>query len=402
MRRRLTTTDLGEFRVADSRIGESCNGDSRIGNFRARRKPRDGRTLGRLVLCGAALVALCVADTFATQAYAQPVPPVETETVRESPVVRKLELSGTVTSPHASQISTLVEGLVSTVHFDSGAEVKEGDLLLELDSELEEAAYEQATAQAKQAAGEVRDAKRRLDIAANLAKRDFGPQNEVDARAAEVEIDIATHDGYRAEQRRRAVILDRHKLRAPFDGVIARRMVEVGQWVTPGTAVFELVAMRNFRVDVPVPQHYYARLRDGADVALEIDTLPGEEIPAKIGALIPVSDPDARTFTLRVLPTRANIPITPGMSARVLVDLDTGERDVVVSRDALIRYPDGRITVWVVQEDGDTMSATERPVEIGLAFDGLVQVLSGLKAGDRVVVRGNESLREGQAIRLAS
>ena len=113
---------------------------------------------------------------------------------------------------------------------------------------------------------------------------------------------------FAAEQKRRAVVLDRHKLPAPFDGVISKRMVEVGQWVTPGTAVFELVAMKNFRVDVPVPQDYYAQLRDGADVAIEIDTLPGEEIPAKIGALIPVSDPDARTFTLRVLPTRDQHP----------------------------------------------------------------------------------------------
>lgn len=357
------------------------------------------RCLGLYVL---ALVALCASAYPEAPAKAQPVPPVETETVRESPVIRKLELSGSVSSPNQSQISTLVPGLVSKVHFDSGAHVKQGDLLLELDSELEQAAYEQATAQTEQAAGEVKDAKRRLEIAASLAKRQYGPQNEVDARTAEVEIDIATHDAYRAEQKRRAVILDRHKLKAPFDGVISRRMVEVGQWVTPGTAVFELVSMKNFRVDVPVPQYYYARLREGADVAIEVDTLPGEEIPAKIGALIPVSDPDARTFTLRVLPTRDNIPITPGMSARVLVDLDTGAHDVVVSRDALIRYPDGRITVWVVNTDGDKMSVTERRVEIGLAFDGLVQVLSGLKEGERVVVRGNESLREGQAVRLAS
>ena len=358
----------------------------------------------RKALGGLGLFALCLAAAAYpdTSAVAQPVPPVETETVRKSPVIRKLELSGSVSSPHASQISTLVEGLVSTVHYDSGAYVKKGNLLLELDSELEEAAFEQAQAQAAQAAGEVKDAKRRLDIAANLAKRKYGPQNEVDARAAEVEIDTATHEGFRAEQKRRAVVLDRHRLTAPFDGVISKRMVEVGQWVTPGTAVFELVAMKNFRVDVPVPQDYYAKLRDGADVAIEIDTLPGEEIPAKIGALIPVSDPDARTFTLRVLPTRTNIPITPGMSARVLVDLDTGRRDVVVSRDALIRYPDGRITVWVLMDDGDKMSVTERRIEVGLTFDGLVQVLSGLDEGERVVVRGNESLREGQAVRLAS
>lgn len=358
--------------------------------------------LSRRLLRGALLFGLVAAAGFSFPAAAQPAPPVEIETVREAPVIRKLELSGTISSPHASQISTSVQGLVSAVHFDSGAYVKEGDLLLELDAELEQAAYEQAEAEAAQAAGEVEDATRRLRIAESLAKRDFGPQNEVYARQAEVHIDTATHESVKAEQKRRKVILARHKLPAPFDGVISKRMAEIGQWVVPGTAVFELVAMRDFRVDVPVPQYYYARLREGADVALEIDTLPGEEVPAKIGALIPVSDPDARTFTLRVLPTRDNIPIAPGMSARVLVDLDTGRRDVAVSRDALIRYPDGRVTVWVLQEDGGKVSVTERRIEIGLAFDGLVQVLSGLDEGERVVVRGNESLREGQTVRLAS
>jgi RND family efflux transporter MFP subunit len=333
---------------------------------------------------------------------AQTVPPVETETVREAPVVRRLELSGTVTSPHASHISTSVEGLVSAVHFDSGARVTRGDLLLELDAELEEAAYKQAEARTAQAAAELADARRRLQIAESLAKREYGPKNAVEAGEAEVDIDTATHDSFKAEQKRRKAILARHKLPAPYDGVISKRMAEVGQWVEPGTAVFELVSMHDFRIDVPVPQDYYALLREGAHVSVEIDSLPGEEIPAKIGALIPVSDPDARTFTLRVLPERDDIPITPGMSARVTVNLDTGKRDLVVSRDALIRYPDGRVTVWVLKEDGDTMSVTERRIKIGLAFDGMVQVHSGLKEGDRVVVRGNESLREGQTVRLAS
>jgi len=353
---------------------------------------------------GALFLGLLAAAAVHPSAFAraQAIPSVETEVVKVAPVIRKLELSGTVTSPHSSQVSTSVEGLVSTVFFDSGAHVKEGDLLLELDAELEEAAYAQAEAQTAQAAAEVEDAKRRLLIAESLAKRKYGPQNEVEARQAEVEIDTATHASFRAEQKRRMAILERHKLPAPYEGVISKRMAEVGQWVEPGTAVFELVAMHDFRVDVPVPQDYYARLREGAEVEIEVDSLPGEKIPAKIGALIPVSDPDARTFTLRVLPAREDIPITPGMSARVLVNLQTGRRDVSVSRDALIRYPDGRVTVWVLKEAGDTVSVTERRVEIGLAFDGLVQVLSGLKEGERVVVRGNESLREGQAVRLAS
>lgn len=352
----------------------------------------------RRILAGLALL-LAVSVSPQASIEAADAPPVETERVREAAIVHRLELSGTVTSPHASHISTSVEGLVSAVHFDSGARVARGDLLLELDAELEEAAYKQAEARTAQAAAELADAKRRLRIAESLAEREYGPKNAVEAGQAEVEIDTATHDSFKAEQRRRKAILNRHKLPAPYDGVISKRMAEVGQWVEPGTAVFELVSMRDFRIDVPVPQDYYAQLREGAHVSVHIDALPGVTIPAKIGALIPVSDPDARTFTLRVLPERDDIPITPGMSARVTINLDTGKRDLVVSRDALIRYPDGRVTVWVVEENGDTMSVTEHRVDIGLAFDGMVQIRSGLKDGDQVVVRGNESLREGQTVR---
>ncbi len=365
---------------------------------RAARPPR--RAQAKWGACVGLFLAIGLAPNVSISAPATP--PVQTEVVREAPVIRRLELSGTVTSPHSSHISTSVEGLVSAVHFDSGAQVVRGDLLLELDAELEEAAYKQAEARTAQAAAELADAKRRLLIAESLAKREYGPKNAVEAGQAEVEIDTATHDSFIAEQKRRKAILARHKLPAPYDGVISKRMVEIGQWVEPGTAVFDLVSMHDFRIDVPVPQDHYAQLREGAHVSVEIDSLPGEKIPAKIGALIPVSDPDARTFTLRVLPERDDIPIAPGMSARVTVNLDTGKRDLVVSRDALIRYPDGRVTVWVLETDGDSMSVTERRIKIGLAFDGMVQVHSGLKEGDRVVVRGNESLREGQTVRLAS
>ena len=77
-------------------------------------------------------------------------------------------------------------------------------------------------------------------------------------------------------------------------------MVEAGQWVSPGKAGFELVEMKNFRIDVPVPQDYDAQLGEHAAVTVKFDAIQGDSVPAQIDALIPVSDPDARTFTLRV------------------------------------------------------------------------------------------------------
>lgn len=348
------------------------------------------------------VVSLLIA-TFCTPAGAEaPLAPVETEVVRVRPILKRLDLSGTVTSPRASQLSTAVAGPVTAVNFDTGASVKTGEVLLEIDAALEQATLKKADAQVAQAAAEVADAKRRLQIAERLAQRDYGPQNEVEARQAEVEIDIATYEAFRAERDRQAVILQRHKLRAPYAGIISQRMAELGQWVVPGTAAFELVAMKNLRIEVPVPQHYYAQLRQGSEVAIKIDAVPEREFPAKVDAIIPVSDPNARTFTLRVVPEQETIPMAPGMSARVSVGLRTGKEGLVVSRDALIRYPDGRITVWVLERNGARALVRERRVEIGIAFDGLVHVRSGLKKGEQVVVRGNETLRDGQAVQLAS
>lgn len=349
-----------------------------------------------------ALVGALVCASAIVPAYAQKATPVTVEVVRTEDLVNRLELSGTVTSPRVSQISTSVPGLIEAVHFDSGANVEAGDLLLELDPKLEEEAFKQAEAQAKQAEAELADAQRRLKIAEGLAKRNYGPQNTVDTLKNELQIDAAAIALRKAQEAAAAERLERHLVKAPYSGVISQRMAEVGEWVVPGTTVFELVEMQGLRVDVPVPQQYYPQLQTGAEVTLQFDALPDAVLPAKIQALIPVSDPKVRTFTLRVVPTRENVAITPGMSARVSVRLATGQRGIVVSRDALVRYPDGRVTVWVLESNGEANHVNERRVDIGLSFDGLVQIRSGLKEGERVVIRGNESLREGQVVRLAS
>jgi membrane fusion protein (multidrug efflux system) len=179
------------------------------------------------------ILLFCASVTYSnTETGAQPPPtPVDTEIVRVAPIIHKLELSGTVTSPQVSQISTSVEGLIRAVHYDSGASVTAGEVLLELDDELEEAVFQQADARTKQAEAELEDARRRLRIAKNLAARSYGPRNEVEAREAEVQIDAAALESFKALRARQKAILERHKVKAPFAGVISKRMAELGQWV---------------------------------------------------------------------------------------------------------------------------------------------------------------------------
>ena len=86
------------------------------------------------------------------------------------------------------------------------------------------------------------------------------------------------------------------------------------------------------------------------------------------------------------------------MSARVELQLDSGQTGTVVPRDAVLRHADGRVLVWVVDTNNGTVTAIERRVRSGRTFDGKVEIVSGLEAGEEVVVRGNESLRVGQQV----
>ena len=94
----------------------------------------------------------------------------------------------------------------------------------------------------------------------------------------------------------------------------------------------------------------------------------------------------------------SEVKMLPGMSASAVLRLDTRTQGVVVHRDALIRYPDGRITVWIVSQQGDQAEVTEHPVQTGLSFNGMVAVTGGLAPNTLVVVRGNEALRDRQKV----
>jgi RND family efflux transporter MFP subunit len=349
-----------------------------------------------LIITMALVVALAASPHARAQADGVPV---TTTRAGIAPVINTIRLSGSVVAPRSSKVSTAVGGLVEAVAVDLGTRVERGDVLVRLDRDLAEHEVARTEAAVAEAQAELDDAEREVRVGERLAERGNLPQNELDAREARVAMRRAALERLKAEAARERERLRRRIITAPFDGVIARKATEAGEWVSPGTTVAELVATDDLRVDIPVPQKYYPQLRQGAPVNLEFDALPEQTFEARRLALVPVSDPTARTFTLRVQPEDGNLPLTPGMSARATVRLDTGKRGIVIARDAIIRYPDGRTTVWRVETgDGGATTVTERQVQLGRTFDGRVHVRSGLEPGVRVVVRGNESLREGQRV----
>lgn len=335
-----------------------------------------------------------------TIARAQEAPRVSLGVAERRDLIEELPLTGTLTAPNAALLAPRVEGPLERLEAGIGERVEAGTVLAVLDAELARLELRSATAAVEEAAAELDDAQRRLDEARDLAERQSVAASEVRAREAEVRRDRAVLERRRAERELRAALLARHRLDAPFAGVIARRMADPGEWVDPDTPVFELVQTDPLYLDLRVPQRHYGRIEAGTAARIRLDARPERTLEATVTTLVPVSDPDARTFLVRIDLPNPDDRMTPGMSARATLRIDTGRSGVVISRDALIRYPDGRITVWIAEGDGPVRTVTEQRVETGLRFGDRIAVMRGLEAGTPVVIEGNEALQEGQTVRV--
>lgn len=328
-------------------------------------------------------------------------PPVTVAPAETAPVVDVVHVNGTVTSPQTAVLSPSVAGLIEAMQVDAGDRVDKGQVLVTLDRELEQLALQRSRAEAAQANTALEDARRRLAEAERIGPTQAIAESAIKSLRAEVARAEASVDAAAAAVLQHEAIVRRHSVRAPFAGVVSRRIAEVGEWVNPGDGLVELVATDRLRFDFRVPQSHYAQLEKETAVEIVVDALADRVIAGRVQAIVPVKDPGARTFLLRVVAdASASLNVTPGMSARAALRIDAHRSGVVIPRDALLRYPDGRNTVWVVVDEGGVSVVHEKRVETGIEFDNLIEIRSGLEAGESVVTRGNEVLRDGQSVTI--
>lgn len=319
-----------------------------------------------------------------------------------APVVERLRLSGTLGAERSARLSTRVDGLVAKVLVDAGDEVAAGAPLLELDATLAQLALARSRANRLESEAALAEAERLLEEGQRLSTDNHIPLSDLATRRASVSLAEAALAAARAAEREQAEIVDRHVLPAPFAGVIVNKQTEAGEWIPRGTAVFDLVAVDRVRLDVQAPQERYADIDPGSPVTVQPDTRPDVNLPARIVARVPVAgSATARSFLIRIIIEDAEHQLLPGTSATATIPLRAARRaDVLrIPRDALLRHPDGGFSLYVVEAQ-DPPIVRRRPVSIGREGDGRVEIVAGLAADERVVIRGNETLNDGQAVRI--
>lgn len=301
---------------------------------------------------------------------------------------------GEVRARHEPELAFRIDGKVVERRVDVGERVAAGEVLARLDPEDVGLRLQATRARVRAAEAALRVARTERERYAALLERRLVSQSQFDAidnrfRAAQAELEQAS-----AESRVAGNQLDYAELRAPQAGVIARRLVEVGQVVAAGQGVFLLAADGEREVAIDLPEQDVAAFGVGQPASVELWSRPEQRFEGRIRELAPAADPTSRTYSARVAFDAGDTPAELGQSALVSVRQGAGEQLEVplsaVSADA------GRLFVWRVRAD----ATLERvPVRVGPYGERSVPVLEGLAADDWVVMAGGHLLHEGQAVR---
>lgn len=330
---------------------------------------------------------------------AQAQTPVTVVQPQQAALQAERSLSGSLVSLQSSALSARLSGVVAVLHAEVGDRVERGDLIVQLDAELPELELRRRQAAVDEAERRFSEAKRLRDERLRLAQQRNLAQSQAESAAAEADIAGAVLARLKAELAQQQAVLRRHQLRAPFAGVLTRRHVDVGEWVDPAQPVVELLDNEALRFDVQVPQEWWSRLSETVAAEVRFDPWPERPFAAVVDARVPQQNPDSRSFLLRLRLEQTDPALTAGMSGQARF-ADAGAPVLSLARDAVVRYPDGSAGVWVVQDRDQAPQAQPRAVRLGASLGAQVEVLEGLAPGDWVVVRGNERLRAGEAVRI--
>ncbi len=365
-------------------------------------RARPVRMVRWFIIVGALLAALVGGlvwfNHFRSEAIKQffannkPPPATVTIAVAKSEVVPNLVTAvGDLAAVHQVNVTPDVAGRVTDIMFTAGASVKAGTPLVQLFDAPEQGDLASFKAQATVA-------QLSLDRAKQLASRQFGPQATVDQ--AQAAFDQATAGIAKTE-----AIISQKLVRAPFNGELGVRHVEVGQFLTAGTQIVTLTDLSTLYANFTVPEKGSAALKVGQTVRVAVDAYPGQTFEGKINAIEPQIAADTRNIRVQATIENPDHILKPGMFTTTTVVLPDKAAVVTVPETAVdyTLYGDSVFLITEKEENGKTnLTAVRTFVRTGNRVNGRAEILSGLKVDDRVVAVGQLKLQSGAPVSIST
>ncbi|WP_226666278.1 efflux RND transporter periplasmic adaptor subunit [Microbulbifer aggregans] len=317
-------------------------------------------------------------------------------TITSAPAERQrwqviLSAVGSLRAVNGVDVTTQAQGEVKAIYFESGQQVKKGDLLMELTAAPQ-------TAQVQVLEAERRLAERDFKRISALYKKGVATLQELDRAQATLDQVIANLAVQHAT-------ISERSIHAPFSGQLGIRQVDLGQNVAPGDAVVSLQQLHPIYVDFSLSEQDFSRVREGMSIMTSPPAIPGQQFDGRITAINPAIDPRNRTFLLQATLENAELRLRPGMFADVVVKVEKSRDVLVVPRTAISFAPYGN-AVFVIQKPAagsdpakaPELIAMKRFVKTGEERGDLIEIVEGLKGGELVATSGLLKLRNEGAV----
>jgi membrane fusion protein (multidrug efflux system) len=305
--------------------------------------------------------------------------PVDVDTARVRPIVDAVRATGRIEAVQAVDLRSDEQGRITALLFHEGQYVARGTPLVRIDDSMLRAQAERADAD--------RDlAQQQLARVRKLREQNAAPPADLERAEAAARSAAAALSLLQLQ-------IARSVVRAPFAGVVGQRFVSVGDYVTSQSPLLTLQTVDPQRAVIEVPERHAASLRQGQTVEFTVAAEPQRKFAARVDFIDPVVDNTNRTITVKGLAPNRDRLLKPGMFIEARLATAVRDKAIVIPEDAIQPLRTANIA-WVV-ENG---KASRRVVQLGVRSAGFVEVLSGVKAGEMVVVGGLERMGEGMPI----
>ena len=353
------------------------------------------------------LIVTCLLSALLALAGCEPAQ--ETQVVEEKPrmvrvekIVRRdlpiyVDVVGRLIPNREVVVSSQVAGILMRYNVVVGSAVKAGDPLVELDPADYRLALKQAganllSAQARLAAAQNSYRRARNLLPGNAITPELFDQAEAEYKASQALVtQLETAVGI--AQRR----LDKTLIRAPFDGYVAQRMVELGQNMAVGEPVMAMADLKTMRVRIHLNERDYVRLDKDDPVTVKVEAFPDSTFDGWVDKVGIKADPQTNTFEVDLLLDNPGILLKAGLTARVSINTDMLRDSIMIAQSCVIFREKGK-EVFVVDADN---RVTARKVELGQVDGSSVQIIDGLVAGDNLVITGAPYLKTGDKVKIA-
>jgi RND family efflux transporter MFP subunit len=320
---------------------------------------------------------------------------VHIQDVVKKPLKPFIESIGTLNPFEEVTVSAEVEGVLKSVKVEEGAQVSKGMLLAAIDDSdygLEAKRAEAALRQAEATLENTRLEYKRKDV---LFKEELVTKQQYDDVTTRLSLADAEVERAKASLALARLKLSKTKITSPIACVVKEKRVSTGDFVKNGTPLFVIIQPNPIKLRFTVPEKEVGRLKINQEVTLRVDGFPGSEFKGKVNIVFPNVEEKTRTLLVEALVPNNSGILKPGLFAKVIL-YTAGERDTIVVPVTALLYEAEKVKVFTIEGD----RAQEREVKLGSKYGELMEIVDGVKEGEKVVAIGQQNLSRGARVTI--